>query len=154
MMIRKPNFSRLQSAGVALALGLMVTSTAGFAALDKEAEKAFEPVSPTIDQARANILISRQLQFTHFLDQRIDTELSKRVFDAYLDQLDSQRMYFLQGDVDRFSPWRTKRWTSSARAFAPPSIPTPASNVWAGSRPRTPARSLTSSTRLLTSSRA
>ncbi|BES71919.1 carboxy terminal-processing peptidase [Marinobacter nanhaiticus D15-8W] len=108
MMIRKPNFSRLQSAGVALALGLMVTSTAGLAALDKEAEKAFEPVSPTIDQARANILISRQLQFTHFMDQRIDSELSKRVFDAYLDQLDSQRMYFLQSDIDRFSPWRTK----------------------------------------------
>lgn len=108
MTIRKPNLSRLRSTGVALALGLMVTSTAGFAALDKEAEKAFEPVAPTIDQARANILISRQLQFTHFLDQRIDTELSKRVFDAYLDQLDSQRVYFLQSDVDRFSPWRTK----------------------------------------------
>ncbi len=106
--IRKLSLPRLRSPVAALALGLMVTSTAGFAALDKDAEKTFTPVAPTIDQARANILIARQLQFTHFLDQRIDSSLSGRVFDAYLDHLDGQHIYFMQSDIDRFAPWRSK----------------------------------------------
>ncbi len=45
----------------------------------------YEPVAPTIDQARANILIARQLQFTHFRDLGISDELSGDVFDAYLE---------------------------------------------------------------------
>ncbi|TBW53312.1 tail-specific protease [Marinobacter halodurans] len=106
--IRKLRLPRLRSSAVALAFGLAITSMAGFAAQDKDGAQTFQPVSPTIDQARANILIARQLQFTHFLDQRIDSDLSKRVFDAYLDHLDGQHVYFLQSDIDRFSPWRTK----------------------------------------------
>ncbi|WP_203141865.1 carboxy terminal-processing peptidase [Marinobacter mangrovi] len=108
LSIRKLRVPRLRSSAVALAVGLAITSTAGFAALDKDGAQTFQPVSPTIDQARANILIARQLQFTHFLDQRIDSDLSKRVFDAYLDHLDGQHVYFLQSDIDRFAPWRTK----------------------------------------------
>ncbi len=62
----------------------------------------FEPVAPTIDQARANILIARQLQFTHFRDQPINDELSAEVFEAYLDYLDGQRIYLTGEDIARF----------------------------------------------------
>ncbi|WP_414674656.1 carboxy terminal-processing peptidase [Marinobacter sp.] len=63
--------------------------------------KVYEPVAPTIDQARANILIARQLQFTHFRDLRISDELSGDVFEAYLEYLDGQRIYLTQKDVNK-----------------------------------------------------
>ncbi|MGP4844885.1 carboxy terminal-processing peptidase [Marinobacter sp. 1Y8] len=117
MTIRKPILPRLKSgmfrtclrsSGAALAMGLILSSSAAIAANDAQKSENFEPVTPTIDQARANILIARQLQFTHFLDQRIDGTLSAKVFDAYLDQLDSQRIYFLKSDIEEFTPWRAK----------------------------------------------
>ncbi|HKK55840.1 carboxy terminal-processing peptidase [Marinobacter sp.] len=66
----------------------------------------YQPVSPTIDQARANILIARQLQFTHFRSMGINDELSGDVFDAYLNYLDGQHIYLSQQDVDKFSAVR------------------------------------------------
>ncbi|MBW7472385.1 carboxy terminal-processing peptidase [Marinobacter sp. M216] len=68
----------------------------------------YEPVAPTIDQARANILIARQLQFTHFRDLGISDELSGDVFDAYLEYLDGQRIYLTQEDLNKFNRVRTQ----------------------------------------------
>ena len=69
-------------------------------------ERDYEPVEPTSDQARANILIARQLQFGHFKDQDIDDELASQTLDAYLNQLDSQRLYFTQDDIEAFDQFR------------------------------------------------
>ncbi|KEF31744.1 MAG: tail-specific protease [Gammaproteobacteria bacterium] len=73
-----------------------------------DGSEVYEPVAPTIDQARANILIARQLQFTHFRDLGISNELSGDVFDAYLDYLDGQRIYLTQDDLKKFSQIRTQ----------------------------------------------
>jgi carboxyl-terminal processing protease len=72
-----------------------------------EDEITFEAVEPTVQQARANILIARQLQFTHFREQKIDQELSREVFDAYLDYLDGQKIYLTSNDVQRFARMST-----------------------------------------------
>jgi carboxyl-terminal processing protease len=69
-------------------------------------EAEYKPVSPTVDQARANILIARQLQFTHFRELGINDQLSGEVFDAYLNYLDGQHIYLSQQDVDEFSAVR------------------------------------------------
>ncbi|GAA3577627.1 carboxy terminal-processing peptidase [Marinobacter xestospongiae] len=90
--------------GVAIALMTGIAPLALHASIDREA--SYEPVSPTVDQARANILIARQLQFTHFRDLSIDDSLSSEVFDAYLDYLDGQRVYLTQQDLERFEPLR------------------------------------------------
>ncbi|WP_166260310.1 carboxy terminal-processing peptidase [Marinobacter salicampi] len=95
---------RYQLAGRALALSLIMAPAALFAA--GENDDKFEPVSPTVEQARANILISRQLQFTHFRDQKINDELSEKVFDAYLDYLDGQKIYLTQADIQGFNSIR------------------------------------------------
>ncbi|WP_077529055.1 carboxy terminal-processing peptidase [Vreelandella utahensis] len=86
-----------------LALALLVT---GAAQANLETERDYQSVEPTSDQARANILIARQLQFGHFKEQDIDGELASETLDAYLDQLDGQRLYFTQGDIDRFDDYR------------------------------------------------
>ena len=82
-----------------------------------DTERTYNPVEPTSDQARANILIARQLQFGHFKDQDIDDELASDTLDAFLDQLDSQRLYFTQEDIEEFNEYRDslKRSLTSGR---------------------------------------
>ncbi|MDX1553300.1 MAG: carboxy terminal-processing peptidase [Marinobacter sp.] len=84
---------------LALALALPVSAKV-------DTDKAYEPVSPTVEQARANILIARQLQFTHFRDMSINDSLSGDVFDAYLEYLDGQRIYLTQKDIENFNAVR------------------------------------------------
>ncbi|MEX2474418.1 carboxy terminal-processing peptidase [Marinobacter sp.] len=91
------------SKGIALSV-LLALSVSAPAAIDRDA--GYEPVAPTVDQARANILIARQLQFTHFRDLGINDDLSGDVFDAYLDYLDGQRIYLTQEDLQKFSAIR------------------------------------------------
>ena len=78
-----PRPATLKKAGLCTALGLalLVPGLSGLQAkLDDSA--IYEPVAPTIDQARANILIARQLQFTQLRILGISDELSGDVFDA------------------------------------------------------------------------
>lgn len=74
---------------------------------DSQAQ-TYSPVQPTVEQARASILTARQLQFTHFRDQNIDDALSDKIYDAYLESLDSQRLYLTREDIDEFEPLRSK----------------------------------------------
>ncbi len=97
----RPVATLLKSVSLSLLLAFNVQATA-----IEDANAVYEPVSPTVDQARANILIARQLQFTHFRDMGINDSLSGDVFDAYLDYLDGQRIYLTQEDVNRFSKIR------------------------------------------------
>ena len=91
----------------AMTVALLLSAPLGLHA-NVETPDVYEPVAPTIDQARANILIARQLQFTHFRDLGISDELSGDVFDAYLDYLDGQRIYLSQDDIAEFDKIRTQ----------------------------------------------
>lgn len=91
----------------ALTVALLVSTPLALNAKVDDAS-VYEPVAPTIDQARANILIARQLQFTHFRDLGISDELSGDVFDAYLEYLDGQRIYLTQQDLNKFNRVRTQ----------------------------------------------
>lgn len=91
----------------AMTVALLLSAPLGLHA-NVETPDVYEPVAPTIDQARANILIARQLQFTHFRDLGISDELSGDVFDAYLDYLDGQRIYLSQDDIAKFDKIRTQ----------------------------------------------
>lgn len=86
----------------ALTMALLVAAPWGLQAKVDES-LTYEPVAPTIDQARANILIARQLQFTHFRDLGISDELSGDVFDAYLEYLDGQRIYLTRQDLTKIN---------------------------------------------------
>lgn len=94
-----------------LTLALFVAAPA-LAFAKAEIPDAYQPVAPTIEQARANILIARQLQFTHFRDLSINEEVSGEVLDDYLDYLDGQRIYLTQKDIDTISPVRDELATA------------------------------------------
>jgi len=95
----KPSRARRVGACTAMTLSLLMSGmSVAQAKIDDTA--VYQPVAPTIDQARANILIARQLQFTHFRNLGISDELSGDVFDAYLKYLDGQRIYLSQKDIE------------------------------------------------------
>tara|TARA_R110002167_G_scaffold54608_3_gene155576 strand:+ start:1810 stop:3981 length:2172 start_codon:yes stop_codon:yes gene_type:complete len=91
----------------ALTVALLLSAPFGVQAKATETE-AYTPVAPTIDQARANILIARQLQFTHFRDLGISDKLSGDVFDAYLNYLDGQRVYLTGSDIQTLDRVRSR----------------------------------------------
>ena len=108
-MTRSHRSTLVKKVGVcaALSLALLIPGLSGLQAKVEDSAE-YQPVSPTIDQARANILIARQLQFTHFRDLGISDELSGDVFDAYLNYLDGQRIYLTQQDIEALSGVRTR----------------------------------------------
>lgn len=59
-------------------------------------------VSPE-DDAKIARITSRLLESNHYAQVLINDDLSPRVFDAFLDTLDPQRVFFLQTDVDALS---------------------------------------------------
>lgn len=91
----------------ALTVALLLSAPFGVQAKSVEPE-TYSPVAPTIDQARANILIARQLQFTHFRDMGISDDLSGDVFDAYLSYLDGQRIYLTESDIQALDKARNR----------------------------------------------
>ncbi|MBD8525486.1 carboxy terminal-processing peptidase [Pseudomarimonas arenosa] len=42
----------------------------------------------------------------HYSPRALDDELSKEIYDAYLESLDGDRLFFLASDIERFRPWR------------------------------------------------
>lgn len=105
IMTRCPSAGNGKNSLRLLIVSLLFSASAGLQANIAE-PTTYQPVSPTIDQARANILIARQLQFTHYRSLEINDELSGEVFDAYLEYLDSQRLYLTQQDLEQFTQIR------------------------------------------------
>ena len=63
-------------------------------------------LSSSSDFSRAAILTSRILSRFEYNKQPLDATMAGRIFDAYFDALDSQRMFLLQSDIERFRPYR------------------------------------------------
>lgn len=60
-----------------------------------------QPRETLIDEAIAGILTRY-----HYGKARLDTTLSQKIFTHYLQDLDPNRSYFLQSDIDSFAPYR------------------------------------------------
>src|SRR6267154_4704994 len=56
-------------------------------------------VSPGPSDARIAYVTARLLEEFHYLQEPLDTEMSERFFDGYLDTLDPRRENFLQSDI-------------------------------------------------------
>ena len=51
---------------------------------------------------------AKLLERSHYSRHKFDDEISERFFERYLEVLDPQRIFFLQSDVEEFSPLRTQ----------------------------------------------
>jgi carboxyl-terminal processing protease len=62
---------------------------------------------PGSNDGRIAYVTARLLENYHYSQQPLDTEMSKKFFDGYLQMLDPRRENFLQADVAEFDHFRT-----------------------------------------------
>jgi carboxyl-terminal processing protease len=65
-------------------------------------------IAPTEQQRATARKIGRILEEAHYSRMPIDDKMSELVYQRYLDFLDGQRSYFLQGDIAEFGAYRLK----------------------------------------------
>jgi carboxyl-terminal processing protease len=83
-----------------------VTAAQG-AALDAGAPYPPE-LKPAQQQAQAARLAAELLARYHYKRMPLDDALSEKIFDQYLKSLDSEKLFFVQADIDRLAGDRTK----------------------------------------------
>src|SRR5215471_8787434 len=59
-------------------------------------------------QANVAKLVCEMIESNHILQKPIDDAISAKLLDEFVKQLDPQKMYFLQSDIDRFNKFRTE----------------------------------------------
>ena len=64
-------------------------------------------LAPGPSDGRIAYVTARLLEEFHYLQQPLDTEMSKRFLDGYIETLDPRRENFLQSDIDGFAHYRT-----------------------------------------------
>lgn len=72
-------------------------------------QAATEPLvglNPSTEQRITTRLASRFLTSYHYQRQKLDDELSQRIFEKYIDRLDPNKMYFLAGDIEQLDRYR------------------------------------------------
>jgi carboxyl-terminal processing protease len=65
-------------------------------------------LKPQASQTQAALWASRVLARYHYKAMPLDDALSEKIFDRYFKSLDSEKLYFVQADIDRFAPMRSK----------------------------------------------
>src|SRR5437868_2945842 len=65
-------------------------------------------LKPALQEAQAAHLASEVLARYHYKGTPLNDVLSVRIFDAYLKSLDSEKLLFLQSDIDRFAGERAR----------------------------------------------
>ena len=88
---------------IALAL-----ATAAQAALPGAGTATPAELKPEQREAKAAHWAAEVLSRFHYKATPLDEALSAKVFDQYLKALDSERLLFLQEDIDRLAAWRTR----------------------------------------------
>ncbi len=64
-------------------------------------------LNPLQEQSQAAHLTAEVLQRYHYKPVKLDDTSSAKIFDNYIKSLDSQRIFFLQADIDQFSEGKT-----------------------------------------------
>ena len=65
-------------------------------------------LKPLAEQTQAALWASRVLGRYHYKAVPLDDAMSEKIFDNFFDGLDSEKLYFVQSDIDGFAPMRTK----------------------------------------------
>jgi carboxyl-terminal processing protease len=76
----------------------------------KTSNQTSQPIKLTQDVHHATAIdrIVSRLSHSHYLRFKLDDAFSEKLFDEYIDQLDSKRILFLESDIQRFSASRTR----------------------------------------------
>lgn len=86
---------------IALAMGVV----ASHAAPSTTAPVALEPAP---QQIQAAAMTAELLTRFHYTPMALDDAMSQKTFDRYVKSMDPERLFFLQSDIDQFTPARDK----------------------------------------------
>ncbi len=91
-----------------LGLTALLTVNCAYGTLAKEPLESIADgkLNPLPIHAETTENIVNALYARHYIDASIDDELSSRIFDAYISDLDSSHSYFRQADIDQFEKYR------------------------------------------------
>ncbi|WP_028303207.1 carboxy terminal-processing peptidase [Oceanospirillum maris] len=67
-----------------------------------------EQLEPTKDQKQAALDIVERLSFGHYRKVELDDALSQQIYQHFLDQLDSNKAYFTQKEIQSFNRYQTE----------------------------------------------
>jgi carboxyl-terminal processing protease len=97
----------LPSAGILGLISLLIThsafGTVTAASIESTEDGKLRPLPIHTDTTR-NIVDA--LASRHYISATLNDELSARIYDAYIEDLDPSRSYFLQSDIDEFEKYR------------------------------------------------
>lgn len=71
-----------------------------------ESQTGDDPLRPDARHENIGELVTQFIQKSHYLHIAVNDELSSRVMDRYIEELDRNRMYFLNSDVEYFEQYR------------------------------------------------
>jgi len=87
---------------------VFVIATSAQAALPDSAVPVFPKLEPIAQQAQAAHMSAQILSRYHYKAVPLDDALSEKIFDSYLKQLDSEKLFFVQADIDEWTNYRTR----------------------------------------------
>src|SRR3990167_4039634 len=74
-----------------------------------DAGKPYPPeLKPVQQEGREAHLAAQLLTRYHYKKVPLDDALSEKIFDRYLKSLDSEKLFFVQADIEQLSVYRTK----------------------------------------------
>jgi carboxyl-terminal processing protease len=62
-----------------------------------------EDTPNSVDARQVTMTVARLLEQGHYSRQKLDGEMSKRILETYLEDLDYNKLFFTQEDVDQFT---------------------------------------------------
>ena len=86
--------------------GLLLGLLAWPALATIEPDAGDDPLRPEPRHENIGELVTQFIQKSHYLHIAVNDELSSRVMDRYIEELDRNRMYFLKNDVEYFEQFR------------------------------------------------
>ena len=96
---------------IALLFALTVSGAGAYAQsaadlTDGNAPRKFStlPLKPTITQGQAAELSARFLTRFHYDAKPLDDAMSQKIYKAYIDSLDGEKVFFTQADLAKFAP--------------------------------------------------
>ena len=98
------NHSNRLTAGLILLCGWLVVGLHA----ETNAPVALHELKPGGDDGRIAFVTAKVLEQGHYSQRKFDDDVSSKMLDLYIKSLDPQHMHFLQADLDKFEPYRTK----------------------------------------------
>jgi carboxyl-terminal processing protease len=108
-MTFRPAFALLLALSVSAVYAQQATPDASEAATSPEAVRKVStlPLKPSASEAQAAQLSARFLTRFHYQAQPLDDAMSAKIYKAYFDALDGEKVFFTQADMARFEPLKS-----------------------------------------------